>query len=122
MIMIAPQPVVQQINNREWLIKQDYTRATSFGTFTRKASDEDTTDFASVPKLFWNIIPPFGMWGGAAVIHDMLYKKCGIYGGQKFIKGECDLIFKEIMEQDGVAGWRITIMYSAVRFFGTWPC
>jgi len=30
------------------------------------------TDFASIPQIFWNILPPFGPYGKAAVIHDAL--------------------------------------------------
>lgn len=32
------------------------------------------TDFASVPKLLWNVLPPTGSYGKAAVIHDWLYQ------------------------------------------------
>lgn len=32
------------------------------------------TDFASIPRLLWNILPPTGSYGKAAVIHDMLYQ------------------------------------------------
>lgn len=32
------------------------------------------TDLASVPRLFWNIFPPFGKYIDAAVIHDYLYQ------------------------------------------------
>lgn len=32
------------------------------------------TDFASVPRLFWNIFPPIGRYAKAAVIHDWLYR------------------------------------------------
>lgn len=31
------------------------------------------TDFASVPHVFWNILPPWGKYGPAAVVHDWLY-------------------------------------------------
>lgn len=31
------------------------------------------TDFASVPRALWNIYPPWGMYGPAAIVHDFLY-------------------------------------------------
>ncbi len=31
------------------------------------------TDFASVPRLFWTLLPPDGLYWYAAVIHDYLY-------------------------------------------------
>ena len=30
------------------------------------------TDFASIPRLFWRVLPPFGRYGKAAVVHDWL--------------------------------------------------
>lgn len=32
------------------------------------------TDFASIPRLFWNILPPTGWYGAAAVVHDYCYR------------------------------------------------
>ena len=31
------------------------------------------TDFASVPRAFWRLLPPFGEYMLAAVVHDYLY-------------------------------------------------
>src|SRR5690348_12260167 len=31
------------------------------------------TDFASVPRFFWRVLPPTGRYGKAAVVHDYLY-------------------------------------------------
>ncbi len=47
------------------------------------------TDFASIPRIFWVILSPFGEYGKAAVIHDWLYRTpdCG------YTKVEADLIF-----------------------------
>ena len=70
------------------------------------------TDFASVPRILWNILPPWGKYGKAAVLHDYLY-----YSGM-FERKECDKIFLEAMKELGV-GWiaRKTI-YSGVRIGG----
>lgn len=38
------------------------------------------TDFASIPKVFWNILPPTGWYGKAAVVHDFLYQFANING------------------------------------------
>lgn len=32
------------------------------------------TDFASIPRVLWNILPPTSWYGKAAVIHDFLYQ------------------------------------------------
>ncbi len=77
------------------------------------------TDFASIPRIFWRILPPQG-WGGhdrhgpASVVHDYLYQK------QARPKPEADLIFREAMLSLGVSPWRAAAMYWAVRLFGSW--
>jgi hypothetical protein len=70
------------------------------------------TDFASVPRIFWRIIPPWGKYSPAAVIHDFLYTvaKCSRF--------EADDIFLELMTRLGVPLWKRFSMYWAVRLGG----
>jgi len=72
------------------------------------------TDFASVPLLFWPLIPPVGVHGKAAVIHDYCYATA-CYSREK-----SDKIFLEAMEVLGVKKWRRLIMYWTVSMFGGW--
>lgn len=70
------------------------------------------TDFASVPRVFWNIIPPTGAYTKAAVIHDWLYVTKAVS------RKDADGIFRRIMKELKVSRWRRYLMYSAVRTFG----
>jgi len=70
------------------------------------------TDFASVPRLFWNIISPYDKHAKAAVIHDYLYKT------KPFPRKICDDIFLEAMGVLGVSKWKKYLMYYMVRMFG----
>ena len=70
------------------------------------------TDFASVPRIFWRIIPPWGSYSPAAVVHDWLYQS-GIVE-----RKEADDIFLELMERLDVPKWDRTMMYWAVRLGG----
>lgn len=70
------------------------------------------TDFASVPRLFWNALPPWGKYGKAAVVHDYCYRT-GCLSRKK-----CDQIFLEGMRVLGVPFWKRHVMYWAVRLFG----
>lgn len=70
------------------------------------------TDFASVPKIFWNIVPPVGKYAPAAVVHDWLYST------KKLSRKEADKIFLRAMKELGVSLWKRYIMYFAVRAFG----
>lgn len=74
------------------------------------------TDFASIPRLFWNIIPPYGKHGKAAVIHDYLYRTGGYFG--RYSRKRCDEIFLEAMRVLGVGAFKAGIMFRAVRIFG----
>lgn len=70
------------------------------------------TDLASVPKVFWNIIPPMGKYSKAAVLHDWLYA-C-----QVFSKIETDGIFLEAMEALGVPAIERDTLYEGVKVGG----
>ncbi|EBD4871246.1 DUF1353 domain-containing protein [Salmonella enterica subsp. enterica serovar Poona] len=70
------------------------------------------TDLASVPRIFWTLLPPDGKYANAAIIHDYLYDNA------LRTKKEADLIFLDGMTVLGVPRWKRTIMYLAVRWFG----
>lgn len=73
------------------------------------------TDFASIPRIFWNILHPAGKYRGAAVIHDWLYNQ------HARPRKECDKIFLEAMGVLKVSWVKRHAMYRAVRSFGWIP-
>ncbi|EJJ3958770.1 DUF1353 domain-containing protein [Salmonella enterica subsp. enterica serovar Sandiego] len=70
------------------------------------------TDLATIPRIFWTILPPDGKYAKAAIIHDWMYDNA------LRTKKEADLIFLDGMTVLGVLKWKRTIMYWAVRLFG----
>lgn len=70
------------------------------------------TDFASVPRIFWNILPPWGRYGKAAVLHDWNYKR------QEFTRAFCDDILDESMQALGVNWMTRHIIWLGVRTGG----
>ncbi|EKO1021331.1 DUF1353 domain-containing protein [Salmonella enterica subsp. enterica] len=70
------------------------------------------TDLATVPRIFWALLPPDGKYAKAAIIHDYLYDNA------LRTKKEADKIFLDGMTVLGVPKWKRTIMYWAVRLFG----
>lgn len=70
------------------------------------------TDFASVPRLFWRIIPPAGSYNKATVVHDYLYQS------RQCSRCLADAIFREAMTELGVGFVRLWLMWFAVRCFG----
>ena len=70
------------------------------------------TDFASVPRALWWLLPQWGRYGNAAVIHDWLYT-CKWYPRRR-----ADEIFLEGMKVLKVVAWQRCLMYGMVRLFG----
>ncbi len=69
------------------------------------------TDFASVPRPLWSIIPPVGLYGKATVVHDWLCVS-------KIVsRKDADKIFLEAMKVLGVSWWKRNLMYRSVRAY-----
>jgi hypothetical protein len=72
------------------------------------------TDGASVPRVFWNILSPFGDYFPAALIHDYLYSP----NNRWFTRWQADKIFLAAMVDAGVPFIRRRVIYRAVRVGG----
>jgi hypothetical protein len=70
------------------------------------------TDFASIPRIFWSLLPPDGQYTYPAIVHDYLYWT------QTGSKDAADSIFKFGMEDFGIAIPTIYAIYNAVHLFG----
>ena len=72
------------------------------------------TNFASVPKLLWGLIPPYHPeYGKTSVLHDYLYSR-QLFSSQKV----CDSLFYHSMLVLGCPRWKAYLMYKAVDLFG----
>lgn len=70
------------------------------------------TDFASIPRVFWSILRPDGMYSYAAIIHDYLY-------WEQFLSREIsDEILKMCMEDFKVDSSTVATIYAGVRIGG----
>lgn len=72
------------------------------------------TDGASIPRVFWSALSPFGDYFPAALIHDFLYSP----RNTRYTRLQADTIFLEAMCNLGVAWYRRNTIYRAVRMFG----
>ena len=101
------------IDDKYWEVLEDYTYRTSKGLVTVPKGFK--TDYASVPRIFRNIINSSGKHGRAAVVHDWLYSsKCTL----DVTREEADQVFLEIMTEWGVSVIKRNLMYRMVRLFG----
>ena len=79
------------------------------------------TDFASVPRLLWNVLPPTGKYGKAAVIHDYLYQTRGLSSlpGRALVsRADADNVLMEGMTVLGVRWSQRWAVYSGIRLGG----
>lgn len=107
----------------------------SNGDFKIRVEEGFVTDFASVPRLFWSIFPPFGKYTKAAVLHDRLcvafhnketWSKLTTdlstlpseYHNKVVTRKEADEVFKEAMEAIKVNKVTRWFLYTSVRLFG----
>ena len=101
------------IDDKYWEVMEDYYYKTSRGVI--RVPKGFRTDYASVPRIFRNIINSYGKHGRAAVVHDWLYSnQCKI----DITREEADKRFSEIMKECGVGSIKRNLMYRMVRIFG----
>ena len=74
----------------------------------------DVVDGASIPRFFWRFIgsPFIGNYRRASVIHDV-YCQIKVRSSE-----DTHNVFRDMMEFDGVSGWKARAMYYAVMAFG----
>ena len=116
--------VVEDLSNFRFRVYRDFeftfpTAAIKSKSFPRKpqcctvkVKAGLVTDFASVPRFLWPILPPIGRYGRAAVIHDALYQF------NVFPRKVCDEIFLLAMKSDCVSSLKATLLYLGTRLFG----
>lgn len=79
------------------------------------------TDGASVPRLLWSLIPPWGQYGQAAVVHDLLCEYLAVMtdAGElvAITRAECDQLFLEAMRVLGVPSLRRHTMHTGVSAY-----
>jgi hypothetical protein len=75
------------------------------------------TDFASIPRGLWNILPPVGKYDAGAVCHDRLYRDGG-FGGRAIARGVADRVLREAMEVSGVNRVQRWLIYAGLRTGG----
>jgi hypothetical protein len=73
-----------------------------------------TTDFASVPRIFAWFIPPYGRYTKAAILHDYLWRVLAVEGKMEWI--DADGLLRRAMRELGVPFLQRWTMWAAVRW------
>lgn len=79
------------------------------------------TDGASIPRLLTNLLPKWGRYSRAAVVHDYGYRRIGDGDPHPHMpdRRAADAVFLEAMLVLGVSRIIAYAMYGAVRAFGS---
>jgi hypothetical protein len=70
------------------------------------------TDLASVPRLYWSLLPKTGRYAYAAIVHDFHYWT------QTITRAQADEILKAAMQDSNVGTATVSVIYGTVRAFG----
>lgn len=70
------------------------------------------TDFASIPRPFWSVLPRWGKYGAPAVVHDYLY------WDQRCTRKQADRMLLVAMNETDVGGFWRFIIHRAVSWGG----
>lgn len=99
-------------DTRLFRLLNPFTYISSYGVVTVPTGF--ITDGASIPRIFWSALMPFGFYFAAAIIHDYLYSEFNT----RFSRAQSDVIFKEAMFNLGLDWPRREAIYRAVQMFG----
>lgn len=119
-----PGPVLTYVGGKDWRLESAYHYDHRGTGITVPAGF--IFDLSSVPRALWWLIAPFELSVTAPLLHDFLYREAGdpspgsIRPPRVYSRREADVLFREVMEQEGVAKWRRDLGYAAVRVFGHW--
>src|SRR5262249_18377967 len=94
----------------EWYKNTDGPKEDQFESVTVPAGF--VSDLASVPRVFWSLIPKTGRYAYAAIVHDYLY------WSQIRSRQEADRIFEIAMHDSKVPATVVYTLTSAVRLGG----
>lgn len=105
---------VEQVNDEEWRLLRDLVWEGDSQRFT--VTKGFTTNFASVPRPFWWLIPRSGKYTWAAVLHDAIWCDTQKPPGERQVDPwDADGIFRRALKEAGVSQLRRYLMWAAVR-------
>lgn len=107
----GPRVLVRQFDDTDWRLEEEVVYAGRTDTFTVPAGT--LTDFASVPRVFAWLVPKYGRYTAAAVLHDHLVRVERPAG--RISPRDADGLFRRAMRELGVPFLQRWFMWGAVR-------
>ncbi len=107
--------VVREVSDRAWELAAPLRYVGNTDRFVVPTGFR--TDFASVPRIFVWLIPTYGRYTKAAILHDFL---CDESKAGRFDRDDADGLFRRAMRELGVPFLRRWIMWGAVSLATQW--
>lgn len=104
--------VVEQVDDNNWKLRRAFDYQGKSEIF--HVPLDQSTDFASVPRLFVWFLPRYGRYTKAAILHDYLWRERAGKDKMKYI--EADGTFRRAMRELGVPFLKRWILWGAVRW------
>ena len=99
---------VSQVSPTRWQLLEPVVYEGRNQTFTVPAGF--VTDFATVPRIFFWLVPTYGVYTKAAILHDYLVEHPELVS-----RADADGIFRRTLRELGVPFVRRWMMWAAVR-------
>jgi uncharacterized protein DUF1353 len=109
---IAPAPLTPFGDGQFSVLIADLKYQIRTTSFTIVVPAGFVTDFASTPRAIWAVLPPFGTYQLAAVVHDFLYWDQGC------TREQADALLRTAMDESNVVPAKRDVIWEAVRRFG----
>ncbi|AEH08021.1 MULTISPECIES: DUF1353 domain-containing protein [Protofrankia] len=113
MPFLSDRIAVEEIDDIRWRLLEPVSYEGKEQVFTVPTGF--TTDFASVPRFLTWLVPTYGRYTKAAILHDWLWK---LTDAGDFDHADADGIFRWAMRELDVAFLRRWLMWAAVRLAG----
>lgn len=104
--------VVRRLDDERWAVVEPLVYRGTRDRFVVPAGFR--TDFATVPRVVVWLVPRFGRYTAAAILHDWLVT-VGIESGVVTTR-EADGVFRRVMRESGVPVVRRWLMWTGVRW------
>lgn len=110
---------LEYLDGRQWKLTAEFDFASDTLERIVRVPCGFVTDFASIPRVLWPLLPPTGAYGKAAVIHDNLYRH------PRSVRPYVTRIQADRTLREGMTALRVNffvrwIIYLGVRIGGHW--
>lgn len=112
-----PNVAVRQDGVRHWLLLEDLYYQGRYDQFRVPAGYR--TDFATVPRAAVWLVPTYGRYTPAAILHDLLCD-LAVAPDPEVSRRDADGLFRRCLRELGVPGPRRWMMWCGVRWAGRW--